>query len=155
MLSFWKRMFILISKRTCMKYETKFYTHVFVCHFLKFIFQHAIIAPNLLEWFHLHWREHRMVWNDPLCHKLQKPISLDKKTQVASALDRDRGCDLETFYHKESTEGTGPMAEWLSFPPLLRQPRISPVRILGEDMAPLIKPCWGGIPHSTTRRTYN
>ena len=30
-------------------------------------------------------------------------------------------------------------------------PRVSPVPILGADMAPLIRPHWGGIPHSTTR----
>ena len=31
----------------------------------------------------------------------------------------------------------------------------SPAQILGTDMAPLIRPCWGGLPHATTRRTYN
>ena len=25
----------------------------------------------------------------------------------------------------------------------------------GPDVAPLIRPCWGGIPHATTRRTHN
>ena len=47
------------------------------------------------------------------------------------------------------------MAEWLNSRTLLPWPRISPVRILGVDVAPLIRPCWGGIPHATTRRTHN
>ena len=47
------------------------------------------------------------------------------------------------------------MAEWLSSHTLLQWPRVSPVQILGTDMAPLIKPCWGGIPHATARRTHN
>lgn len=42
-----------------------------------------------------------MLWHDILYHELQKPISLDKNIQMASALDDDRGCDVETFYHKE------------------------------------------------------
>ena len=47
----------------------------------------------------------------------------------------------------------GPVAEWLSSRALLWWPRVSPVHILGGDMALLIKPCWGGMPHSTTRGT--
>lgn len=65
------------------------------------------IAPNVLEWFHLHWGEHKKVWNDPISHRLQKPISLDKNTQLASALDHDTGCDLETVDQKESTKSGG------------------------------------------------
>ena len=34
------------------------------------------------------------------------------------------------------------MAEWLSSRALLLRPRDSPVRILGTDMAPLIRPCY-------------
>ena len=34
----------------------------------------------------------------------------------------------------------GPMAEWLSLPALLWQPRVLPVWILGADVAPLIGP---------------
>ena len=37
----------------------------------------------------------------------------------------------------------------------LGRPRVSLVWILGANTAPLIKPCWGGIPHTTTRRNYN
>ena len=51
--------------------------------------------------------------------------------------------------------GAGPMAKWLSCCAPHRWPRISPVRILSMDMAPLIRPCWGSIPHATTRRTHN
>ena len=46
----------------------------------------------------------------------------------------------------------GSVAEWLSSRALLRRPR---VQILGVDMAPLIRPCWGGVPHPTTRRSCN
>ena len=49
--------------------------------------------------------------------------------------------------------GAGPVAEWLSSPTPLRRPRVSPVWILGADVAPLIGPCWDGVPHSTTRYT--
>ena len=38
-------------------------------------------------------------------------------------------------------EGAGPMAEWLSSHAPLQQLRVLPVRILGEDQAPLIRPC--------------
>ena len=34
-------------------------------------------------------------------------------------------------------------------------PRVLPVQILGADTAPLFRPCWGGVPHSTTRGTHN
>ena len=48
-----------------------------------------------------------------------------------------------------------PVAEWLSLHIPLQQLRVLPVRILGADMALLIKPCWGSIPYATTRRTHN
>src|SRR3712207_4387445 len=51
--------------------------------------------------------------------------------------------------------GASPMAEWLSLCAPLQRPRVLPVRFLGADMAPLIRPCWGGVPHATTRRTHN
>ena len=38
-------------------------------------------------------------------------------------------------------EGAGLVAEWLSLCALLQWPRLSPVRILGVDMALLIRPC--------------
>ena len=51
--------------------------------------------------------------------------------------------------------GGWPLAEWLSLRALLQQPRVLQVQILGTDVAPIIKPCWGGVPHATTRRTHN
>ena len=50
--------------------------------------------------------------------------------------------------------GAGPMAEWLSSCTPLWRPRVSLVRILGVDMALLIRPRWGGIPHAITSRTH-
>ena len=53
-------------------------------------------------------------------------------------------------------DGAGPVAEWLSSCALLRQPRVSPVQILGADMAHCsVRPRWGGVPHATSRRTHN
>ena len=46
------------------------------------------------------------------------------------------------------------VAEWLSSRTVLRWPRVSSVRILGADLALLIRPCCGSLPHSRTRRTY-
>ena len=43
------------------------------------------------------------------------------------------------------------MAEWLSSRAPLQGPRDSQVRILGADMAPLIRPRGGGVPHARTR----
>ena len=48
--------------------------------------------------------------------------------------------------------GAGSVAEWLSSRALLQRPR---VRILGMGMALLVRPCWGAVPHPTTRRTCN
>ena len=48
-----------------------------------------------------------------------------------------------------------PHGQVVGFATLLRWPRVSPVQILGTDMAPLIRSCWGGVPHSTTRGTHN
>ena len=45
------------------------------------------------------------------------------------------------FLLKMGLLGDGPRAEWLSLRALLQWPRVSLVRILGVDMAPLIKPC--------------
>ena len=42
---------------------------------------------------------------------------------------------------KDLVFGAGPVAEWLSSLALLQPPRVSPVRILGADMALLIRPC--------------
>ena len=56
---------------------------------------------------------------------------------------------------KNGNAGASPVAEWSSSCALLQQLRVSLVRILGADMAPIIKPCWGSVPHSTTRGTFN
>ena len=49
--------------------------------------------------------------------------------------------------------GASPVAEWLGSRALLLQPRVLPVRVLGADMALLIGPCWGGVPHATAGGT--
>ena len=49
----------------------------------------------------------------------------------------------------------GPVAKWLSSRTPLLWPSVSLVRILGADMTPLARPCWGGVPRGTNRRTYN
>ena len=56
---------------------------------------------------------------------------------------------------KREISWVSPVPEWLSSRALLWQPRVSPVRILGTDMASLIRPGWGGVTLSTTRGTYN
>ena len=53
------------------------------------------------------------------------------------------GSCWQPFYDsKKQSLGAGPMAKRLSLRALLQWPRVSPVRILGADMAPLVKPCW-------------
>ena len=47
------------------------------------------------------------------------------------------------------------MAEWLSSCAQLQVAQCFLVQILGVDMALLIKPRWGSVPHATTRRTHN
>ena len=60
--------------------------------------------------------------------------------------------DIRTREIKNNcSHGVSPVAEWLSFCALLRWLRVSLVQILGTDMAPLIKPYWGSVPHATTR----
>ena len=51
--------------------------------------------------------------------------------------------------------GASPVAEWLSSCTLLLRLGVSPVQILGADMALLVRSCWGGVPHATTWRTHN
>ena len=47
------------------------------------------------------------------------------------------------------------MAEWLSSRACCRGPSVSLVRILGADIALLVTPHWGSVPHATTRRTHS
>ena len=56
---------------------------------------------------------------------------------------------------KEQGLATGPASQCLRSCAWLRWLRVSLVHSLGVDLAPLIKPCWGGVPHSRTGRTYN
>ena len=65
-----------------------------------------------------------------------------------------RGAMLPLVLQKDQLWGW-PMAEWLGLCAPLRQPRVSLVRILDVDMVPLVGPCWGSVPHATTRRTHN
>ena len=49
-----------------------------------------------------------------------------------------------------------PVAEWLSSGAQLQAAQcFVGLRILGADMALLMEPRWGSIPHATTRRTHN
>ena len=57
---------------------------------------------------------------------------------------------IQNIEHKKT--GAGSVAEWLSSCAPLWWPR---VRILGADMAPLVRPRLGGVPHPTTRKTCN
>ena len=91
-----------------------------------------------------HILHHIYPGNPQIYHNTQKIGGISQcanRREAVSALDNRRGASL--------------VAEWLSSPALLRQPRVSPVQILGAVMAPLIRPCWGGVPHSTTRGTHN
>ena len=64
-------------------------------------------------------------------------------------------CVFLFFKNKLRNQGAGPVAEWLSSRAPFQQPRVLLVQILGTNMAPLIRPHYGGIPHATTRRTHN
>ena len=59
---------------------------------------------------------------------------------------------LAVWCLENNSSGAGPVAEGLSSPAPLRRLR---VRILGVDMALLVRSRWGGVPHATTRRTHN
>ena len=57
--------------------------------------------------------------------------------------DLEKRLRKKFFIYKSIKAGIGAsvVAEWLSLCALLRWPRVSPVWILGADMAPLIGPC--------------
>ena len=57
---------------------------------------------------------------------------------------------LEVFF-----PGAGPMDKWLSSWAPASAAQGFTIRILGEDMAPFMRLCWGGVPRATTRRTHN
>ena len=50
--------------------------------------------------------------------------------------------------------GDQPRGRVVKFAHSAQLPQVSPVRILGADMAPLVGPPRGGVPHGTAR-TYN
>ena len=47
---------------------------------------------------------------------------------------------IKPLKYENNHTGAGPMAEWLSSCAPLRQPMVSPVQILGGEMAPLVRP---------------
>ena len=47
---------------------------------------------------------------------------------------------FQEFENIEMFSRVGPVAEWLSLRAPILRPRVLPVRILGADTAPLIKP---------------
>ena len=55
----------------------------------------------------------------------------------------------QNFSLEKQYSRTGPVATWLSSRAPLWRPRVWLVRILGTDIAPFIRPCWGGVPHAT------
>ena len=59
--------------------------------------------------------------------------------QVDSVVKSSRA-ELEFLTKQKVNLGAGPMAEWLSLRAPLRRPRVLLVRILGVDMAPLVRP---------------
>ena len=59
---------------------------------------------------------------------LENPNSVDEKWKQYSSVQK-------------LLPGAGPRPKCLSLHTLLQRPRVSPVRILGADMPPLIKPC--------------
>ena len=56
-----------------------------------------------------------------------------------SRLDRDIETEVETVYFKNSNPGAGPVAELLTLHAPLWRSRVLPVRMLGTDIAPLLK----------------
>ena len=62
------------------------------------------------------------------------------------------GASSLTLFPLRGGVGTGPVAAKFMHTTSVAQG--SPVWILGVDIAPLIKPCSGGIPHGRTKRTY-
>ena len=74
---------------------------------------------------------------------------------ISSFMGKLKDQALFVPHYKVEIMGAGPVAKWLSSRAPLRRSRVLLVRILGTEMAPLIKPCWCGVPHSRARRTYD
>ena len=92
-----------------------------------------------------------MLYNNNISVKLKKNESINRKNIKSIDLILKR----TVFHFKKGFWGAGPVAKRLTLRTLLQQPRVLPVQVLGADMALLLRPCWGGIPHATTRRTCN
>ena len=91
----------------------------------------------------------------------RQPAVLNDSDQISTPpTERRPGAELLQLatgkdQHSKCLGGAGPVAEWLSSRAPLPWPGVSPVQVLGADMAPLIQPCWGSIPRATARRTHN
>ena len=81
-----------------------------------------------------------------LSQLLQKPPAASPKPP---------DCWWELRVKNREREGLAPWPSGLVRALRCRRPSVSLVRILGADMALLIKPRWGSVPHATTRRTHN
>ena len=79
-----------------------------------------------------------------------KAAHLDLSLVKATTLELDIGLlELTTAYSPQKVldcGGAGSVAECLSLHTLPQWPRVSPVRILGADVAPLIRPCESASP---------
>ena len=82
-------------------------------------------------------------------------IRAKEKIMKKKIIDKFDYIKILKFYISKSILGVGPVAEWLGPCTPFWQPKFLPVWILAADMSPLIKPCWGSIPHGTTGRTCN
>ena len=67
-------------------------------------------------------------------------LSLNLTSYFLNFMKSKRKRRAKTLSNKDKC-AAGPMAEWLSSRALLQWPRVSPVQILGADMAPRIRPC--------------
>ena len=101
--------------------------------------------------------EHLMIWHCGISFEFQILFQMWLFSDFLSLLLVAMRQKLDTLQIQISGQcvGAGPMAHWLSSCAPLWRPRVSPVSVLGADLAPLIRPRWGSISHSKTRRTYN
>ena len=69
-------------------------------------------------------------------------VSMKKNTKITRKIFKKKSHEMaQDFQILKHFIGASPVARWLSLHAPLRQPKISLVRILGVDMAPLVKPC--------------
>ena len=98
--------------------------------------------------------ENRLRESSSLSKKMERQFSRMENQNYSAGL-RNRKGKLRFKREKRINSGAGPTAKWLGLRTLLQWPRVLPVWNLGVDMAELIKPHWGGIPHSKTSGTHN